>query len=151
MIQSYLIGPTTLLANDSPVSFDRDCIRTRDCSGCDGWLCHNEGSPLYKIVKGGRYKIEFNANVSSATAGTVALGLYVDGLPIQSAIATTEITTAGNYENISFTKVITICCKASSTITVGSVPSVLQGTTPAPVETEIPILQNSNLVVTRLS
>lgn len=79
MIQSYLETPVALTANDSLVAFMRDCIRTRSASCC-GWLQHNEGSPNYKILEGGLYEITFNANISSATVGTIALALFNDGV-----------------------------------------------------------------------
>lgn len=151
MIQSYLIGPTTLASNSSPVAFERDCIRTGDCNNCNGWLCHSEGSPVYKITKGGRYRITFNANATAGGTGYVALGLLVDGVQVGSAIASASIVTGGLYYNIAFDKVITVCCNANSTITIASIPSVIEGTTPTPTATAVPTIQNANLIITRLS
>lgn len=79
MIQSYINRITNLISNDASVVFDKDCIRTNSCVGCQSWLCHDEGSANYDIVKGGKYKISFNATVSSATAGVVAFGLFRNG------------------------------------------------------------------------
>lgn len=151
MIQSYLIGPTQLASNDSPIAFERDCIRTGDCNSCCGWLCHSQGSPIYKLTKGGRYRISFNANATAASTGYVALGLYVDGIPIQSAIASAGVVTGGIYYNLSFDKVITVCCNSNSVLTVGSVPSVIEGTTPTPTATAAPAIQNANLIIERIS
>ena len=81
MIESILEMITALTSNTSAIAFTNDDIRTRSANCC-GWLQHSEGSPLYKILKGGLYEISFNANVTSATAGTVALGLYQDGILI---------------------------------------------------------------------
>lgn len=150
MIQSCQNSILVLSSNSAPVTFERDCIRTRDTKGCNGWLCHSEGSPIYKIVKGGKYKIEFNTNITSATAGFVALALYVDGVAIPSATIIVPITTAGNYDNASFNKAISVCCKANSTITIASVPTILTGTTPTSTTTQTPTIQDANLIITRV-
>lgn len=148
MIQSFLEPITTLTSNTSPIAFENDDIRTRSANCC-GWLQHMEGQPNYKILKGGLYEVSFNANVSSATAGTVAFGLYEDGILVQGTTVIAEVTTAGDFYNISFNKLIEICCRGDATLTVASVPSVLTGTTlPAtPTNTEIPIIQNANFSI----
>lgn len=79
MIQSFINTITNLASNMASVVFQRDCIRTNSCKGHDSWLCHNEGSANYEIVCGGQYRIDFNATVSSATAGVVAFALYNNG------------------------------------------------------------------------
>ena len=79
MIQSFINNLITLASNMASVVFERDCIRTNSCQGFRSWLCHNEGSANYDIVECGQYKINFNATVSSATAGVVAFALYNNG------------------------------------------------------------------------
>lgn len=79
MIQSFVNTLTTLASNMASVVFERDCIRTNSCKGCNSWLCHTEGSASYEIVEGGQYRINFNATVSSATAGVIAFALYNNG------------------------------------------------------------------------
>lgn len=150
MIQSYLETPTVLASNSSPIAFEVDCIRTRSAT-CQGWLQHSTGSPIYKILSGGRYKINFNTNVTSDVEGNVALGLYADGVLIPGTTVITEITTAGNYQNVSFEKVVPICCKSNTVLTVRSVPTVLIGTTPTSTETEIPTIQNANIIISRIA
>lgn len=153
LIQSFRDEPFALASNTSAISLTTDCIRTRSASCC-GWLQHSEGSPLYKILSGGNYEINFNANITSATAGVVAIQILVDGVPLSSgATAIEEVTTAGNYRNISIHKIIPICCRGDATITIASVPSVLTGATTldTPTDTEIPILQNANLTIKKLS
>lgn len=76
-IESKISTPITLTSNNSVINFQND-TRSRSTLGCNSWLCHKEGSPIYKIVKCGNYKVDFNAVVYSATAGTVALGLFED-------------------------------------------------------------------------
>ena len=148
MIQSVLEQYTTLASNTSNISFVNDDVRSRKANCC-GWLQHSEGSPLYKILDGGLYEVSFNANVSSATAGTVALGLYQDGVLIQGTTVIAEIATAVDFYNVSFDKLIEVCCRADANLTVASVPSVLTGVTPTATDTEIPIIQNANFSITK--
>ena len=152
MIQSYLTGPILLASNTAPVSFERDCIRTRSAYPCGGWLCHSEGSPLYKINKGGRYRVSFNANVTSATAGYVALALFMDGVELPGTRVMAPIGTAGLYANVAFDKIVPICCCGDGTLTVQSVPSVLSGTTTpgTATTTQTPLIQNANISITKL-
>lgn len=148
MIESVINTPIALTSNSSVVSFPIDDLRT--CSAnCNGWLQHSQGSPLYKILKGGIYEVDLSATVTSATAGIVALGLYVDGVLIPSTIAA-ETVTAGGLGNLSFTKKIRVCCNANTTLTIASVPSVNAGATgTTPTATQIPIITNANLIVGR--
>lgn len=153
MIQSYLTGPVLLSSNTSAVEFTTDCVRTRSAYPCNGWLCHNEGSPLYKINKGGHYRVTFNANVSGATAGEpVALALFMDGVELPGTRVTEYIGTAGAYYNLSFNKIVPICCCGDGTLTIQSVPSILTGTTVVgvPTETQEPLIQNANLTITKI-
>ena len=150
MIQSVLEPITTLTSNSSPIPFTDDDVRTRRANCC-GWLQHNEGSPIYKILEGGLYEVSFNANVTSATAGTVALGLFRDGILIPGTTVIAEVATAGDYYNVSFDKLIKICCRGDASLTVASVPNVLTGATlpGTPVVTEIPVIQNANFSITK--
>lgn len=79
MIESVQELPISLTNNSAAITFSNDDVRTRSANCCNnGWLLHQEGSPLYQLLDGGYYEIIFNTNVSSATAGVVALGLYED-------------------------------------------------------------------------
>ena len=152
MIQSVNENIEILTSNSSTVSFTNDDIRTRRANCyCNGWLQHNEGSPIYKILEGGIYKVSFNANVTSATAGTVALGLFQDGILIPGTTVIAEVVIAGDYYNVSFDKLIKICCRGDASLTIASVPSVLTGATlpGTPTVTEIPVLQNANVSITK--
>lgn len=152
MIQSVLEPITTLTSNSATVPFANDDVRTRKAN-CYGWLQHSEGSPLYKILCGGLYKVSFNANVTSSVAGTIALGLYEDGVLIPGTTVLAQITTAGDYVNVSFDKLIKVCCNGNATLTVASVPSVLTGaTTPGTTTvTEVPVIQNANFSIIKKS
>lgn len=150
MIQSVLEPITTLSSNSSPISFTNDDIKTRSAS-CAGWLQHSEGSPIYKIIEGGLYKVSFNANVTSSVAGTIALGLFQDGILVPGTTMLAQITTTGDYVNISFDKLIKVCCRGNATLTIASIPSVLTGdTTPGTTTvTEVPVVQNANFIITK--
>ena len=148
MIQSVNEMIQILTSNSSTLSFVNDDVRTRGASCC-GFLQHDEGSPLYKLLDGGIYEVSFNANVTSATAGTVALGLFQDGILIPGTTVIAEVATAGDYYNVSFDKLIKICCRGDATLTIASMPSVLTGATlpGTATVTEIPVVQNTNLSI----
>ena len=150
MIQSVLEPITVFTSNTSTITFTNDDVRTRKANCCN-WLQHSEGSPIYKILEGGIYEVSFNANVTSATAGTVALGLFQDGILIPGTTVIAEVVTAGDYYNVSFDKLIKICCRGDASLTIASVPNVVTGATlpGTPVVTEIPVVQNANLIITK--
>lgn len=148
MIESVITTPLTLTANNSNVTFSIDDLRTKGAQCCN-WLQHTQGSPLYKILEGGIYEIDLSATLTSATAGIVALGLYQDGILIPSTISA-ETVTAGGLANISFNKKIRVCCKANTTLTIASVPSVNAGATgTTPTDTQIPIITNAIFGISR--
>lgn len=153
MIESIINVPLTLTSNSSVVTFERDSLRTRNANcNCNGFLSHTEGSPLYKVLQGGIYEIDLSATVTSATAGIVALGLYEDGILIPSTVSAETIATAGDLVNVSFNKKIRVCCKADTTLSIGSVPSVnagADGTTAT--DTQIPIITNAIFGISRKS
>ena len=148
MIQSVLEPITALTSNSSPITFTNDDVRSRKANCC-GWLQHTEGTPIYKILEGGLYEVSFNANVTSATAGVVALGLFQDGILINGTTTLATIATAGDYVNVSFDKLIKICCRGDASLTIASIPNVLTGVLPTPTatETEIPTIQNANFSI----
>lgn len=150
MIQSVLEPITILTSNSASISFTNDDVRTRSANCC-GWLQHSEGSPIYKILEGGLYNVSFNANVTSSVAGAVALGLYQDGVLVPGTTVIAQIVTAGDYVNVSFDKLIKICCRGDATLSVAAVPSILTGaTTPGTATvTEAPVVQNANFSITK--
>lgn len=152
VIQSVQERPVTLTNNTAPITFTNDDVRSRS-AGCCGWLCHQEGSPLYQLLDGGYYRVSFNTNVSSATAGIVALGLYENGIIVPGTTVASTLDAAGDVENVSFDKIIKVCCRGNTTLSVGSVSSVPDFTdlTAPGVDTETPIIANANLIIERLS
>lgn len=152
MIQSYINSVLALTANDSSVQFQTDCIRTNSCQGCNTWLCHNQGSANYDIIKGGIYEIDFNATVSSATAGVVAFALFNNGEQISGTLMAETLAAAGDYANIGINKKIRVCCQGNSNISVRAVPAVPTATDPTtPIVTQIPIIANANFSISRVA
>ena len=74
MINSVQETAITLASNTSNIPFSTDVVRTRSANCC-GWLNHSAGSTQYQITMPGLYEARFNANITSATAGDVALGI----------------------------------------------------------------------------
>mgnify|MGYP003289382534 CR=1 FL=1 len=147
MIQSFINSLITLIANDSSVQFQRDCIRGNTCN-C--WLCHNQGSANYDITKGGLYEIDFNATISSATVGVVAFALFYNGEMIPGTLMAETLTAAGDYANIGINKKIKVCCNGNANISVRSVPVVPTATDPTtPITTQVPIIASANFSVSR--
>lgn len=152
MIESVQELPVILTNNTSSITFTADDIRTRSANCCNGWLSHTQGSPLYQLLDGGYYEISFNANVSSATPGIVAFGLYQDGVLVPGSTVASTITAAGDVENLKFTKAIRVCCRASTTLTISSVPSFpnLVDLTAAGIDTQTPIVVNANMIIKKI-
>lgn len=147
-IQSTITTPIVLSNNSSTIAFQKD-RRTRSTQGCNGWLCHAEGSPVYKIVKAGNYKTTVTASVFSATAGTVALGIYEDGVLVPASVRTVTLS-AGYLGNITLDYVSKVCCKANTSISIASVPNVINPATEETVTTVVPTITTATLNITRL-
>lgn len=147
MIQSVQEQELVLTSNTSPITFADTDLRTASANCFNGWLNHNEGSATFNIVSGGIYEINFDANVTSATAGAIAFGIFADGVKLNGAEADTVIATVGDYDNISLTKYVRVCGRGNVTITVNSLPTVVyNGTT---TDTQIPIVKNANISIKR--
>ena len=109
MIQALQITPEILTSNTDNINFDTVDLKTKSANCC-GWLQYMNGGSDFTIIGGGTFKISFNANVTSDTAGIVALALKTaTGTDLEGTEMDAEITTVGNYTNISFTKLIRIC------------------------------------------
>lgn len=144
-IESTISTPIVLATNSSTIAFQND-IRTRSTLGCNGWLCHLEGSPVYKIVKAGNYEVNLSASVFSTTAGTVAIGLYEDGVLIPDTVRSVTLS-AGYLGTIAFDKIIKVCCKANSSLSVGSVPAIINPSTEATVTTVVPTITSATFSI----
>jgi hypothetical protein len=147
MIQSLQEQELILTSNTAPVTFSDTDLRTGSANCFNGWLNHNEGGAQFNLVSGGIYEISFNANVTSATVGQVALGIYADGVKLNGAEVDSVVGVAGEYSNVSMTKYIRVCGRGNVTLTVQSVPTVVYDD--VVTDTEIPIVKNANIVIRR--
>jgi hypothetical protein len=154
MIETIITEPLALRSNASPITFDETDIRTR-CAYCNngGWLDYQDGNPIFKVFGNGYngyYTANFSASISSATAGVVAIGLYEDGVLLLDTVRAVTIDAPNDYETISFNRKIRLCPRGTSSLTIGSVPSVVTPVTPTtPIETEIPIITNATFSLSR--
>ena len=149
MIQTLQILPQVLTSNTDNINFTTIDVRSRSANCC-GWLQYMNGGSDFTIIGGGRFKISFNANVTSETAGALALALKSSlGSDVEGTEMDVVVATAGDYSNISFNKIIEVCPRVNTTFAVGSIPAI-GGVTPA-VETEIPTIKDGNLIIEKLS
>lgn len=145
MINSVQETALTLASNTANISFSSDVVRTRSANCCGGWLNHSIGSTQYQITSPGIYEIMFNTNVTSATAGAVALGIKANGELLSGTEMDYTVATANAYGNVSANRLIRICGNGSTTITVGSL--LTSDTT----DTQIPIIKNANLIIKKVA
>lgn len=149
MIQALQITPEILTSNTDNINFDTVDLRSRSATCC-GWLQYMPGGSDFTIIGGGRFEIFFNANVTSATAGQVALALKTStGSDVEGTEMDANITTVGVYSNVSFSKVIEVCPRVNTTISIGSLPAI-GGVTPA-VVTQIPTIKDANLIIRKIA
>ena len=146
MIESVQEQELVLTSNTSPITFADTDLRTASANCFNGWLNHNEGSATFNIVSGGIYEIDFNTNVTSATAGNVGLAIFADGTQLAGSEMDTPVE-VGIYTNVSSKKYIRVCGRGSVSITVRSIPTITyDGTT---TDTQIPIIKNANISIKR--
>ena len=152
-LQAVQEAEVTLTSNTASVPFADVDLRTRSAMNCCGFINHNEGSALFSILEGGVYEVTFNANITSATAGQVALALLADGVQVSGTEMDAVIAAAGDFENISFDKKIKVCCKGTVNLAITSLPTITYsgGATPVITDTQIPIVKNAEINITRLS
>lgn len=151
MIQALQITPEILTSNTDNINFDTIDLRSRTANCC-GWLQYMPGGSDFTIIGGGTYKVSFNANVSSETAGLVSLALKsATGTDVEGTEMVAEVTTPGNYINVSFTKLLRICPRVNTTIAIGSLPATQTGTTTITnTATEIPVVKDANLIIEKI-
>ena len=151
-IQAVQEPEITLTSNTASVPFSTVDLRTRSAINCNGWMNHNEGSALFSILEGGIYEVDFNANITSAAAGQVALALFADGVQVIGTEMDETIAAAGEFANIGFDKKIRVCCKGTVNLAITSLPTIVYngGAEPVVTDTEIPIIKNAEISVTRL-
>ena len=146
MINSINDVATTLSANTANMPFTGDVLRTRSATCvCGGWLNHNTGRTQYQITSPGIYEIMFNTNVTSDTAGVVALGIKVNGELLSGTEMDYTVATANAYNSVSSNRLYRVCGNSSVIITVGSLP------TSDTTDTQIPIIKNANLIIKKVA
>ena len=152
MIQALQITPELLTSNIDNINFDTVDVRGRSANCC-GWLQYMNGGSDFTILGGGTFEVTFNANVTSETAGLVSLALKTaTGTDVEGTEMVAEVTTPGNYVNVSFTKLIKICPRINTVIAVGSLPSTITGTTTLTnTETQIPVVKDANFIIKKIA
>ena len=152
MIQAIQILPEILTSNTDNINFDTVDLRTNSANCC-GWLQYMPGGSDFTIIGGGTFEVSFNANVTSDTAGLVSLALKTaTGTDLEGTEMVAEVTTPGNYVNVSFTKLLRVCPRVNTTIAVGSLSATITGTTTLVNEaTEIPVVKDANIIIKKLS
>lgn len=153
VIQAVQEQEYTFTSNTASLPFSNVDLRTASAINCRGFMNHNEGSALFSILEGGTYEVTFNTNITSATAGNVAVGLFADGVLVPGTEMDATIATAGDWENISFDKKVRVCCKGTVNLSINSLPTTtFSGTgTPVVTDTQIPITKNANFNIERHS
>lgn len=148
MIQALQITPEILTSNTDNINFDTIDIRTRSANCC-GWLQYMNGGSEFTIIGGGRFRVSFNANITSATAGNVAIALKTGtGTDVEGTESDVIVETADDYSHVSFTKIIEVCPRVNITIAVGSLPAI--GGIPTET-TEVPTVKDANLIIEKIS
>ena len=152
MIQAIQITPELLTSNTDNINFDTVDLRSRNANCC-GWLQYMPGGSDFTIIGGGTFRVTFNANVTSDTAGIVSLAIKTaTGTDIEGTEMDAEITTAGNYVNVSTSKLLKICPRVNTVIAVGSLPATITGTTtPTNVVTEIPVVKDAQIIIEKIA
>ena len=152
MIQALEIQPEILTSNSDNINFSTIDLRSNSANCC-GWLQYMPGSSEFTLIGGGTFEVMFNANVTSDTAGLLALALKTGtGTDVEGTEMDVEVTTAGNYINISFTKLLKVCPRVNTTVAVGSLPFTITGTTTLTnTETQIPVVKDANLIIRKIA
>lgn len=138
-----------LISNTDNVKYNAIALRTNSAQCLNGWLGFNLDNPQFNILAGGIYEITFNANITSAETGSLAIALFADGNQLSGTEMDANISTAGNWRNISFTKRIRVCPRGNVSLVVKSVPTISYNGTVT--DTQIPTLKNVNVIVERIS
>lgn len=137
MINSVNVAEQTV-AVDGNVIFDTDRVRTRACA-CGGWLQHDNGSGVFTIVRPGIYKVEFNANVTSAVVGDTTLAIESNGEVIGGTEMDYIVAVAGDYQNVSASTLVAIQPYSSRSVSVANLSA-----------DEVTV-DDANIIITRIA
>lgn len=137
MINSVNVAEQTV-AVDGNVIFDTDRVRTRACA-CGGWLQHDNGSGVFTLVRPGIYKVEFNANVTSAVVGDTTLAIESNGEVIGGTEMDYVVAVAEDYQNVSASTLVVIQPYSSRSISVANLSA-----------DEVTV-DDANIIITRIA
>ena len=127
------------------VLFATDRVRSnRSNACCGGWLSHDTGSGLFTLVNNNRcgcatFKIDFNANITTASTAPLALAIKSNGEQIAGTEMDYTPATANVYESVSASTVIVVPFGASKTISIGNLN---------PTAT---LVKNANIIIQKIS
>lgn len=129
MINSVNVPVQTVLQN-ATILFGTDRVRSRRCGcECGGWLFHDLGSGQF-ILTNNRcdcavFEILFNTNVTSATTGALPFVIQSNGEAIGGTEMDYTVATANTYGNVSASTLVKVPARASITITVKNISSLI--------------------------
>lgn len=154
VIETIINEPKALATNSSAVTYDGISTLSRCTLCCDGgYLSYQNGSPLFKIIGNGytgRYRLNWTGTVSASEAGVVSLGVFEDGVLIPDTLRAVTIASPDDVATISISKLLRLCPKSTTSLSVQSVPAIPTPTEPAtPIETVAPILVSVTNNLTR--
>lgn len=134
----------TVLLNNN-VLFSTDRVRSNRANACcGGWLSHDLGSGLFTLVNNNKcgcatFRIDFNANITSATTGAIAFAIKSNGEQIAGTEMDYTPAAANVYESVSASTVITVPFGASKTISIGNVLGATN------------LVKNANIIITKIN
>ena len=144
----YVSNPVQLVQPGQAVLLDATIPCTK------GFVIHRAGSGIFTLrgACGGcnrfaRYQVTFNGNIAlpdGATAQPIAIGIALNGEPVQTSKAIVTPTVADAYFNVTSTAFIDVDAGCCDVISVQN-ESEAVGTAAAPAIN----VQNANLVITR--
>lgn len=125
MINSVGVAPATVLTQ-GVVLFPTDRVRSKRADACcGGWLFHDLGSGQFILTNKGCgcsvFEVQFNANLTSATVGSLSLVLQSNGESIGGTQMDYTPAAANTYESVSASTLVKVPAGASVTITVKNI------------------------------
>lgn len=113
------------VAASQNVIFTSTRVKSKRCGCQSGWLNHVEGSGLFTITNRSNQpmgvELQFNANVTAATAGATALVLKLNGESIGGTEMDYTVVTADVYQNVSADTLIPVPAGTSLTVSAGNI------------------------------
>ncbi len=124
----------SIIFTESPVPCDRGLIRHRDDSGSfllSGWV-PNRGRCCCKNNKSANYLVDFGANISIPTGGTVdaiSVAIAIDGSTIPSSSMIITPAAVNEYFNVSRAINVNVwngCCETVTIVNISDQPIQVQ-------------------------